>query len=80
MESRVDLRNHLDESSRTHPPYAMLDGIAREPFGLGIMNSAHAETITEPQLMPNENPHGTRRRYGNTRWDSIAATRAEGFE
>jgi hypothetical protein len=74
-ESRVDLRDCLDEPSRAHLPCAMLDGVALEHVG-----SLTQETVAEPQAISGENLRLYLRSDKDTHWISTAAARAEGSE
>jgi hypothetical protein len=75
LESRVDLRDCLDEPSRAHLPCAMLDGVALERVG-----SLTQETVAEPQAISGENLRLYLRSDEDTHWISTAAARAEGSE
>jgi hypothetical protein len=75
VESRVDLRDCLDEPSRAHLPCAMLDGVALERVG-----SLTQETVAEPQAISSENLRRYLSSDEDTHWISTAAARAEGSE
>jgi len=74
-ESRVVLRDCLDEPSRAHLPCAMLDGVALERVG-----SLTQETVAEPQAISGENLRLYLRSDEDTHRISTAAARAEGSE
>jgi hypothetical protein len=73
VESRVDLRDCLDEPSRAHPPCAMLDGVALERVG-----SLTQETVAEPQPISHKNPRCYLHSVEDTCGISTTAARAEG--
>jgi hypothetical protein len=75
VESRVDLRDRLDEPSRAHLPCAMLDGVALERVG-----SLTQETVAEPQAISSKNLRLYLSSDEDTHWISTAAARAEGSE